>query len=228
MQRIISFCLIAFFLIHNINAQPFGTMKDTRDGKVYKTVKIGEQVWMAENLKAEFFRNCDTIYDMILYPTLNHITEKGEVCLECWSHYNNDHKTGNDFGKLYNIQTVLHPEGLAPEGWRIPTRSDFEKLIKHLGGIKKIESKLKSKIGWPENENGENSSGFNGLPGGKIEYNGKSYSSINLGEAGYWWTSDLNAIVDTIWIFKLSNEKNGIGIDIDSHHNWLSVRCIKN
>lgn len=228
MFRVFCYLLTSLILFQHLNAQEFGSFTDSRDGKIYKTVKIGNQVWMAENLKAEYFRNCDTIYDFNLYNALNHLNEKGEVCLKCWSHYNNDPKVGHDFGKLYNIQTVLHSSGLAPEGWRIPTKSDFEILIKYLGGVKKIESKLKSKIGWPENQNGENSSGFNGLPGGKMEYNGESYSSINLGSAGYWWTSDLNTIIDTIWIFKLSNEKDGIGIDIESHYNLLSVRCIKN
>lgn len=206
----------------------YDTLIDARDGKVYKTIKIGKQVWMAENLKADVFRNGDTIYEAHLMSNSNKFKNYEFPCTRCWDYYNSDPLIGEKFGKLYSVHTVLNEAGLAPVGWHIPTKSDFEKLIKFLGP-KDIALKLKSKYGWEVNSNGNNASGFNALPGGLINYEGDSYSSSDLGSVGYWWTSDweLYPVVDLIWIFKISGKDNECAIDATYHFNWLYVRCIK-
>jgi len=128
---------IALLLICTaIFAQQKGTFTDSRDGKKYKTVKIGSQTWMAENLNYNASGVC---YD--------------------------DYKPANcaKYGKLYDWETALK---VCPSGWHLPSKSEWEILYKAVGGIKIAGKKLKAKSGWNENGNGTDEFGFSALPGG--------------------------------------------------------------
>jgi len=132
-----------------LNAQEFSSFMDSRDSKVYKTVKIGNQVWMAENLTCTKFRNGDII---------NNIDDENEWHRTIRNHkpawYEYDYKKPSNesslfknliqkmseekqsqLGKLYNFYAVQDRRGLAPIGWHIPSKAEVRELIIHLVGM---------------------------------------------------------------------------------------------
>ena len=134
-----------------------------------KEVKIGQQVWMAQNLNVDKFRNGDIIPEA---KTAAEWEKAGENKQAAWCYYNNDPSNGITYGKLYNWYAVNDPRGLAPKGWHIPSDKEWTDLTDYLGGKEQAGAKMKSKEGWIENGNGTNESGFNGLPGGYRRFNG--------------------------------------------------------
>ncbi|MCL2281947.1 MAG: WG repeat-containing protein [Fibromonadales bacterium] len=147
--------------------------KGSRDGKEYKSVKIGKQVWMAENLNYE---------------------AKGSKC-----HSNNC----DVYGRLYNWATVMaldqncsskscasqiqsKHKGICPDGWHIPSDADWDTLMTAVGGASTAGTKLKATSGWNSNGNGTDIYGFSALPSG----HGYSDGSFDyVGSRGYWWSS---------------------------------------
>jgi uncharacterized protein (TIGR02145 family) len=92
---------------------------------VCKSVKIGNQVWMAENLNVTKFRNVDPI------PEAKTIEQWKQYAFDekpAFCYINNDQSTKNTFGVLYNFYAITDPRGIAPEGWKIPFLEDFNKL----------------------------------------------------------------------------------------------------
>ena len=125
-------------------AQKTGSFTDSRDGKTYKTVKIGTQTWMAENLAYK--------------------ADSG-----CWA-YNNDQSNVKIYGYLYNWETA---KKVCPEGWHLPSDAEWSTLTDSLGGADVAGGKLKSTTGWESpNEGATNSSGFTALPGGYLRDDG--------------------------------------------------------
>jgi uncharacterized protein (TIGR02145 family) len=112
------------------------TFTDSRDGKTYKIVKIGEQVWMAENL--------------------NFKTENS------WC-YDNNEANCQKYGRLYNQKTAMKA---CPSGWHLPSKEEWDSLVEMAGGKEIAGKKLKSKTGWNDNGNGTDEFGFSALPGG--------------------------------------------------------------
>jgi len=113
-----------------------GTVTD-RDGKTYITVKIGSQWWMAENLQVSRFRNGDPVKKASSVQEWSEI--KDAAC--CQNSFDSNIRE-NDPGYLYNENAVNDPRGLAPEGWHIPTESDWNQLILELGGMETAVPKL--------------------------------------------------------------------------------------
>jgi uncharacterized protein (TIGR02145 family) len=150
-------------------------------GTVYKEVKIGNQVFLAENLKEGKFRNGDTIPEV---KTESAWKSAGENKQPAWCYYGFDSKNGAIYGRLYNWYAVSDPRGLAPKGWHVPTDAEWTKMVNFLGA--KSGKQLKSATGWSENGNGTNSSGFSALPGGYCNFDGSCYG-IDL--FGFWWSS---------------------------------------
>jgi len=159
-----------------------GNETDKNDN-VFKTIKIGGHVWMAENFKTNKFQNGDLILEA---KTENEWINACNKKLPAWCCYENNHKNGKKYGKLYNYYAVMDKRGLAPVNWRIPSWDDWSELTVHiLGGECAASDKMKSEKGWI-NGNGTNSSNFNALPAGYRNVEGK-FSSI--GEDAIWWTS---------------------------------------
>lgn len=101
------------------------------DGNTYKTITIGEQTWLAENLKVSHFNNGDPI----LHVTGNYEWfEAGRDGIPAWRYYNDDPSTAEKYGKLYNGFAVSDPRGLAPEGWRVPGDYDWDEFFIAIGG----------------------------------------------------------------------------------------------
>jgi uncharacterized protein (TIGR02145 family) len=158
------------------------TMKDT-DGNVYKTVTIGKQVWMAENLKTTKFSDGTAI------PFVIDSLEWKKLTTPAYSWYNNDTTHKNIYGALYNWYTV-NTNKLCPDGWHVPSNKEWKILTTYLGGESVAGGKLKEAgtTHWKDPNNGAtNQSGYNGLPGGFRHANfGKFYYA---GIFGYLWTS---------------------------------------
>jgi uncharacterized protein (TIGR02145 family) len=185
----------------------------------YKTITIGTQEWMSENLNTDRFRNGDPI------PEAKTDEDWEELRWEkqpAWCYYELDPANGEKYGRLYNWFAVNDPRGLAPEGWRIPGDEDWDALRKHLViGI--AGKKMKSAEGWKDGGNGTNVSGFNGLPSGYRDFDG-SFNSI--GSEGYWWSS---AGSDNQWAScrYINADDDYLHKHNMPKHAGLSVRCIK-
>jgi uncharacterized protein (TIGR02145 family) len=170
-----------------------GTMTDI-DGNVYKTIKIGNQVWMAENLKVTRYRNGDAILNVKSSSNWQFLSS-GAYCA-----YNNDNGNVATYGLLYNWYAVADNRNIAPEGWHVPTDEDWKELEMHLGmsrseadegGSRGADEggKLKEAgtASWNSpNSGATNSSGFTALPGGYRYSNG---AFIDMGDYGFWWSA---------------------------------------
>lgn len=171
-----------------------GTVTDI-DGNVYKTVKIGDQWWMAENLMVSRYSNGDPIL---------HVAGDAEwatLTTGAWSSYNNDTSYHNIYGKLYNWYAVNDPRGMCPEGWHVPSEDDWRMLEKYLGGRVAAQGLMKSTRTYPDshprwarpNESATNESGFSGLPGGYRNEDGNFLqpwnNNVTIGIVGSWWAS---------------------------------------
>jgi len=173
----------------------YGSMTD-QDGNIYKTVAIGKQVWMAENLKTTRYS------DGTLIPLVEATTEWQALDptdkAYCWYDNNIDNK--DTYGALYTwaaamngaLSSFYEPsdvQGVCPTGWHIPSVAEWRTLTNYLGGESVAGSMLKesgtSHWVYP-NEGAANSTGFSALPGGARSKLGGFRS---LGYIGIWWTS---------------------------------------
>ena len=193
-------------------------------------VKIGNQVWMSKNLDVSTFRNGDVIPEV---KNAQELQEASDNNSPAWCYYEFNESNGKKYGKLYNGPAVSDPRGLAPQGYRIPKYIDWSELEVFLGdpgGSKYAGKKMKSTSGWANNTNGDNSSGFNGLPGGKCENRYSNFSGVTEDsnwQAGYWWGSPEDREDKGYWCRVLHNGNSlSIGYYIN-YGSWLSVRCIK-
>ena len=151
------------------------------DGNVYHTVTIGTQVWMKENLKTTHYRNGDTIPNVISTVAWGGLTT-GAYC-----NYNNDTTNGAMYGRLYNWYAVTDSRNICPDGWHVPSFSEWQILSDFLGGIDVAGGKMKDTVLWNSpNTGADNSSGFSGLPGGTRFDAGSFY---NLGFRADFWSS---------------------------------------
>jgi uncharacterized protein (TIGR02145 family) len=195
-------------------AQQFGMLKDSRDGRVYKTVKIGEQEWMAENLNVSKFRNGDLIPEA---KTEEEWEAAGKNKKPTWCYYENNPANGIRYGKLYNWYAVNDPRGLAPNGFHIPKDAEWNDLIIFLGGASYSASKMTSQKEWDKGCMGNNSSGFSGLPGGArlLEANKYIFVGAGIKKVGGWWSSSA---------FSRQNINNGItSLGLYIKNMWISV-----
>lgn len=159
MRKNILFLVSMLSLSTTMLAQQYGILKDTRDGKIYKTVKIGNQVWMADNLDVSKFRNGD----LILHAKTSKEWEKaGKNKQPAWCYFEYDSNNlifvesiSKNIGKLYNWYAVNDPRGIAPLGWHVPTEKEWESLTNFLG--KNAGTKLKNTFGWMSLKGDENS-----------------------------------------------------------------------
>lgn len=198
------------------------------DGNTYHTVRIGDQVWMSENLKTTRL-NDGTPIEMI--------TEYGawadlESPAYCW--YNNDSLNGEPYGALYNWY-VVETERICPEGWHVPTDEEWNEMVGHLIDLNNIGGALKESgtSYWRSpNTGATNASGFTALPGGYRSFNG----TFNLLRAsGYWWSATqaswyhVSDQVPARVIFRsVQHDNNTLIRHISEKTNGFSIRCVKN
>jgi uncharacterized protein (TIGR02145 family) len=196
----------------------YGTVTDI-DGNVYKTIKIGTQTWMAENLKTTRYTDGSNI---------PYITDR-EAWLEvlspayCW--YNNDPGSKNLYGALYNWYAVMTGK-LSPTGWHIPSHAEWTTLNTYLGGDDIAGGKMKETgtTHWKSpNAGATNESGFTCLPGG---WRQADTGTGGVSECCNIWSSSESSLYRAwgkaiSWEFELSGWQKTIQRD------GASVRCIK-
>ncbi|MCX8480649.1 MAG: fibrobacter succinogenes major paralogous domain-containing protein [Sediminibacterium sp.] len=204
--------------------------KDTTFSDIYSfnsisTVTIGTQVWMARNLEVNTYQNGDII------PEIQVDIDWYNATTGAWSYYDYDSVTNGGYGKLYNWYTISDSRGVCPVGWRVPSTDDLGTLSEFLGGANIAGYKLKSTSGWDNNGSGDNSSGFNALPGG-LKFRGGVSSDKWV--YGTWWTSSLVSGLpeSDVYYYFLYSESNYLGgggvLDYYEQATGLSIRCIKN
>ena len=205
--------------LHN-PAKTYGTMTD-QQGNVYKTIVIGTQEWMAENLKVSHYRNGNPI-PLI---TNSSIWAQLNTGATCW--YNNDSVTYNcPYGKLYNWYAVADQRNVCPTGWHVPSDAEWTTLTTFLGGELVAGGKMKStgtQYWTSPNSDADNSSGFSGLPGGLRYFAG---ALDDIGYNGYWWSSSqFNG--NSAWYRGLYYGLSTLGRTNFNKLSGFSVRCLK-
>jgi len=197
------------------------------DGNSYKTVYIGTQQWMAENLKVSKYSDGTTI------PNITDKTQWEHNTTGAWCYYNNDAANNAKYGKLYNWYAVSPTKNgnknVCPSGWHVPTDAEWTVLTDYLGGETVAGGKMKEvgTTNWiSPNTDATNTSLFTGLPGG-MRSSGTAEDYNGIGYVGIWWSS--SAIENTVQInFRFLTRADG---NINSSVSWwqdgLSVRCLK-
>jgi uncharacterized protein (TIGR02145 family) len=187
------------------------------DGNTYKTVTIGTQVWMAENLKVEHYCNGDII------PQVKDSTEWANLETGAWCYYENKKSNGTKYGKIYNWYAVNDSRGLAPEGWHIPANAEWQTLFDFLGGDDVAGEKMKSTSNWEHNGNGTNESGFTGLPGGGRNVFGSFSSAGYFGDL--WSSTEIKAHYASNYC--LGYIFSSVLYNYIYKGNGCSVRCVR-
>ncbi len=218
-RKISSIIFVIIFLSIGLFAQE--TVTD-RDGNVYKTITIGSQVWMAEDLKTTRYRNGDLI--ATTSPDTLDISRENTPNYQ-WAYDGNESNVAV-YGRLYTWYAVTDSRNIAPVGWHVSTDSEWTILINFLGGEIAAQGKLKEAgiAHWNSpNIDATNESGFTALPGGNRW--DKSFSG--LGNFTHWWTStgynSKFAWRRTLWKDVPIDNTGGYA---DKKIGWL-VRCIK-
>jgi uncharacterized protein (TIGR02145 family) len=176
---------------------------------------IGQQVWSTKNLDVVTYRNGDTI------PQVKDSAEWRNLTTGAWCWYNNDSASyAAKYGRLYNWYAVNDPRGLAPQGWHVPSSTEWNLLTKFLDPnadttrspqSDTVGGMLKNTSGWTNPNcstciNGSNSSGFSGMPGG---YRSSNSRFLGEGNFGIWWTSN-NSIIESRFINASTSELSTI------------------
>jgi uncharacterized protein (TIGR02145 family) len=196
----------------------YGTFTDTRDDKTYKTVKIGNQWWMAENLAYEIpGKHAPGI-------------DAWEAGYDDWCYYDNSITNGNTYGILYQWEAA---KAACPAGWHLPTNEEWQQLNDYIKNTKnrEVSKHLRTTTDWHNNNNGSNYFGFSALPGGSRSYvlwggwfESEFYSIILCGR---WW-SGTEGSSDGAWYVPLCHDSI---FEIEFKYEWkgcgFSVRCVR-
>lgn len=190
--------------------------------KVYSqeinTVKIGNQIWMTENLDVSHFRNGDIIPQVSDFEEWRKAGQNGQAA---WCYYDNDSVIGKKHGKLYNWYAVMDPRGLSPEGFHVPNKDEWEILFNTIK-----DTALTNGIDFWLNDVQNDHKGFCAIPsGGRFEEAAVEFFYYLNTEAWWWTTSDF----DEAQSYCVSHHVNYKEKIFDYYKDvGMSVRCIKN
>lgn len=196
------------------------TFTDSRDGNVYKYIKIGNQVWMAENL-----RYLPSVSDPGIFsaemPTYYVYGYSGTSLAGAKGSFNY-----GAYGVLYNWAAA---KVACPAGWHLPTNEEWTQLANYLGGkaVAGIKLKETGKTHWQStNTDVTNQTGFTALPGGFRDFDGTFKST---GYRGYWWSATEGDELYSAWHIHLSYNAGGLGMESFAYVKFagISVRCVK-
>ena len=191
----------------------YGTMTDSRDGNEYKTVTIGNQTWMAENLR----------YDVPAVYTGGSVVDTINANNPCKA-----------YGRLYDWNTMMNgdtsssgnpltAQGICPSGWHIPSNAEWTTLETSIGG-NAVGTAMKSTSSWSSNGNGSNASGFSAFPAGTYDWGIFDY----LGDDAYFWSSTERSASDAsrLDLYTVSAALSGGGSS--NKGDGYSCRCVEN
>jgi uncharacterized protein (TIGR02145 family) len=203
----------------------YGSMTD-QEGNVYKTIVIGTQEWMAENLSTSVYRNGDVI------ATGLSTSQWTNTVQGAWAYFQNDASKNCPFGKLYNWYACVDARELCPTGWHVPTDADWSVLSDYLGGEAIAGGKMKT-LGMSDSATGlwsapnsgaTNSSGFSGIPGGYRLLQGP-YSNLEF--IGYYWSSSDFVTLSAYYRYIIYDDVD-LTRATGGKGNGFSVRCVRN
>lgn len=203
------------------SSKSYGSVTDV-DGNIYKTIKIGDQTWMAENLKVTHYRNGDAI------PNIKDSIQWANQTEGAYCNNNNteDLTAIATYGRLYNWYVTQDTRNIAPAGWRVADVIDWEILIETLDGDTIASKHLKEAgiLHWDGPNNADNSSGFTALPGGR-RYKTETYSGFKL--YSVFWTSSLYSGTSAPFLYLTTWNDNLVYKGFNFKINGYSIRCIK-
>lgn len=223
-----AFILLGFiFLTNSCKKDKNSDLVTDIDGNVYHTVTIGSQVWMVENLKTTRYRNGEKIaYATENQEWLNVASSGGAYC-----DYDFVEANGKNYGHLYSWYAVKNPDSekiLAPEGWHVPTKAEWQTLIDFLGGEDFAGGKLKEKgnLHWQiPNNVSIDEYGFNLLPSGFLQYGGVTFYDLGI-SANLWSSTQIND--EAAFHILAFNDTEAAGYQFATlKRDGLAVRCIK-
>ena len=208
----------------------YGSMTDPRDGQIYKTVKIGDQIWMAENLNY-----ADSVKTPSLMGKNWCYANKAENCavtgrLYTWTAAIDSVKLATDAdnpqdcgsGKECTLPDTV--QGICPPGWHLPEKKEWDTLLTKVGGEATALKVLKSQTGWFRQGNGSDDVGFSALPAGDRIDNGNFFDIGKL--AGFWSASETD--YNYAKALNLGYCSNYAALGYYNKSFGFSVRCLKN
>lgn len=197
----------------------YGTVTDG-DGITYNTVVIGEQEWMAENLRTVTYANGDPI------PNVTGGTEWNALLTGAWCTYNNDPELVDPYGHLYNWLAATDVRNVCPAGWHVPSDPEWTQLTDYLGGEGVSGEKLKlagTEFWIDPNFAANNETGFSALPGGwRLGFGPFNF----IGENGYYWTT--TGLTATLAWYRRMSYDTGIVTRANTDKKLgFAIRCVK-
>lgn len=235
MKKIIPTLIFTVLVISGLNTFSqqivitfFGEVKDVT-GQKYKTIHIGDQNWMADNLNVKKFKNGDKIprvkseYDWV---------QAAKNKEPAWCYLNKGKLLKRKYGILYNWYAISDPRGLAPEGWHISTERDIEILSKELGGYRVAGGKLKGRAcyNWMSDRvSVDGSSKFEAIPNGFRDAKGKFHQTSSYGSyTTSWWTTTQSGTGSYAYYYSLSQHSNSLSSGAAQPKGYgCNVRCVK-
>ena len=210
----------------------YGTLTDDRDGQTYKTVKIGEQWWMAENLNYRYIQqtynggegdsssycydndpaNCEKYGRLYLWS----------AAMDSAGIISDNTANGCGYGEICNLDNVK-VRGVCPEGWHLPDSTEWNTLFTTVGGQATAGTMLKSTEGWYSKGNGSDAYSFSALPAGNRDVDG-GYNLVG-GNALFWSSTEDNSSLAYFMILYYCDDDAGL-FNINKG-NGFSVRCLK-
>lgn len=227
--------------VDGMNSCKYGSLTDERDGRTYKTIKMGHQEWMAENLN-------------FAYPSSADYTDSSSYC------YNDSLENCEKYGRLYLWSAAMDSaalystggkncgersfcaespkvvQGVCPSGWHLPSLEEFKILVSMVGGKINANKNLQSTSGWDNGKNGFDTFGFSVLPSGhkNCRYmceTSRQYNYFDMGSEAIFWTSTTGS--DNAYAYRSLFEyssfvKDSFAFGASGRGIAASVRCVKN
>lgn len=189
------------------------------DSNQYKTVKIGNQIWMAENLKVSHYRNGDLIAN---------VTDSlwGTLSTGAWCFYENNKNNGDVNGRLYNFFAISDKRNLAPKGWHVATASEWKTLIQIVKGIV-VPGETPGETPMIQILDSDNKLNFN-LLGGCRSDGDASFMYANNG-ALYWSSTEYGTNEAWEWMIVVTKQDKYLmsSNDFSLKHYGCYIRCVK-
>lgn len=213
-----------------------GTVTDI-DNNTYKTIKIGNQWWMAENLRVKTYRNGWPINEMTSTSPDSVWAQKtkGSFCK-----YDYDDNMGKKYGMLYNWYVITDTSNIAPAGWHIPTDDEWKTLETYLG----MSQADADKVNWRGTDQGDklkvqaptdwasgtswgtNESGFTALAGSCRLFNA-AWGNPGTSNTAFWWSSTTHTSDNQAWYRYLDHNNSNVFRYHASKNYGMSIRCVK-